>query len=69
MTEVARISSEPMTPKRRTWFSVTAGLFAAPGTDVPHAGGEGVGWGLAAVAGRVAMAAAAWWESRVERPA
>jgi hypothetical protein len=38
-----------------------------PGTDVPYAGSEGVGWGLAAVAGGFAMAAAAWWDSRAER--
>ena len=38
-----------------------------PGTDVPYPGGEGVGWGLAAVAGGIALAAAARWDSRVER--
>jgi hypothetical protein len=39
-----------------------------PGTDVPYPGGEGVGWGLAAVGGGVAMVAASWWDSRPERP-
>jgi hypothetical protein len=38
-----------------------------PGTDVPYPGGEGVGWGLAAVAGGIAMRAAAWWDSRGRR--
>jgi hypothetical protein len=51
-------------------YGIASIVFARfPGTDVPYAGGEGVGWGLAAVAGGVAMATAAWWDSRVERPA
>jgi hypothetical protein len=50
-------------------YGVASIVFARfPGTDVPYAGSEGVGWGLAAVAGGVAMAAAAWWDSRAERP-
>jgi hypothetical protein len=49
-------------------YGVASIVFARfPGTDLPYPGGEGVGWGLAAVAGGVAMAAAAWWDSRVER--
>jgi hypothetical protein len=38
-----------------------------PGTSVPYPGGEGAVWGLAAVAGGIAMGAAAWWDSRGRR--
>lgn len=38
-----------------------------PGTDVPYPGGEGAGWGLAAVAGGIAMAVASWRDSRGAR--
>ena len=49
-------------------YGVASIVFARfPGTDVPYPGGEGVGWGVAAAAGGIAMAAAAWWDSRVER--
>ena len=51
-------------------YGVASIVFARfPGTDVPYPGGEGVGWGLAAVAGGVAMAVASWWDSRGERSA
>jgi hypothetical protein len=51
-------------------YGVASIVFASfSGTDVPYPGGEGIGWGLAAVAGGIAMAAASWWDSRGERSA
>jgi hypothetical protein len=35
-----------------------------PGTDVPYAGSEGVGWGLLAIIGGIAFIAVAAWEAR-----
>jgi len=51
-------------------YGVASIVFARfPGTDVPYPGGEGAGWGLAAVAGGISIAVASWWDSRGERSA
>jgi hypothetical protein len=38
-----------------------------PGTTLPYAGSEGVGWGLAAIAGGVVFVAASEWQARADR--
>jgi hypothetical protein len=38
-----------------------------PGTDVPYAGSEGVGWGVVALVGGLAFVAVSEWDGRVNR--
>ena len=46
-------------------YGLASVVFARiPGTDVPYAGSEGVGWGLVAIAGGLVFVAVAEWQAR-----
>ncbi|HXJ64166.1 MAG TPA: hypothetical protein VNN79_10465 [Actinomycetota bacterium] len=52
-------------------YGLASVVFATfPGTDVPYAGSEGVGWGLAAIAGGLVFVGIAEWQARAapDRP-